>query len=189
MVAELQVEQKAKVEDLVGNGAGHETVFVDQFVDGILDPNRPMLGPVRDGGHIITNTAPGCWGPMITPAIRGGHEVTQPVAVAGAEVGDAIAIRIKNITVTSLATSSGNDQWMQGRSGRPYRRALPGAGRCEAIKGISRNRYAALSAAPPFTSGYTVASTTTARWRYWKRGGGNYQRPALRTGKIHSKPV
>ena len=50
MVAELQVEQKAKVEELVGNGAGHETVFVDQFVDGILDPNRPMLGPVRDGG-------------------------------------------------------------------------------------------------------------------------------------------
>jgi hypothetical protein len=26
---------------------------------------------------------------MITPAIRGGHEVTRPVAVEGAEVGDA----------------------------------------------------------------------------------------------------
>ncbi len=93
---------------------GHETVLVDQFVDGILDPNRPMLGPVRDGGHIVANTVPGCWGPMITPEIRGGHEVTHPVAVAGAEVGDAIAIRIKDITVTSLATASGNDKWMEG---------------------------------------------------------------------------
>lgn len=70
---------------IVLDDGGHETVYVDTFVDGILDPNRPMLGPVRDGGHIIANTAPGCWGPMITPAIRGGHEVTQPVAVAGAE--------------------------------------------------------------------------------------------------------
>ena len=51
-----------------------------------------MLGPVRDGGHIVANTAPGCWGPMITPAIKGGHEVTLPVAVEGAEVGDAVAI-------------------------------------------------------------------------------------------------
>ncbi len=100
---------------------GHETVYVDTFVDGLLDPERPMLGPVRDGGHIIANTAPGCWGPMITPAIRGGHEVTQPVAVAGAEPGDAVAIRIKDITVTSIATASGNDQWMEGRFvGDPY---------------------------------------------------------------------
>ncbi len=61
-----------------------ETVFVDQFTDGILDPAQPLLGPVRDGGHIVANTAPGCWGPMITPSLRGGHEVTRPVAVAGA---------------------------------------------------------------------------------------------------------
>lgn len=100
---------------------GHETVYVDTFVDGILDPSRSMLGPVRDGGHIIGNTTPGCWGPMITPAIRGGHEVTQPVAVADAQAGDAIAIRIKDITVTSVATASGNDQWMEGRFvGDPY---------------------------------------------------------------------
>ena len=52
---------------------------------------------------------------MITPAIRGGHEVTKPVAVAGAEVGDAIVLRIRDIKITSLATSSGNDQWMDGR--------------------------------------------------------------------------
>src|SRR5512135_1986452 len=106
--------------------AGHETVFVDQYTNGILDPNQPMLGPVRDGGHIVANTAPGCWGPMITPEIRGGHEVTRPVAVAGAEVGDAIAIRIQDITVTSLATASGNDKVMSGRFlGDPFV-----AGRC-----------------------------------------------------------
>ena len=26
-----------------------------------------MLGPVADGGHIVWNSTPGCWGPMITP--------------------------------------------------------------------------------------------------------------------------
>jgi formamidase len=106
---------------ILNDDGGHETVFVAQYTNGILDPNKPMLGPVRDGGHLLVNTAPGCWGPMITPAIRGGHEVTMPVAVAGAEPGDAIVIRIKEITITSLATASGNDQWMSGRfHGDPY---------------------------------------------------------------------
>ncbi len=102
-------------------GTAQRTVFVNTFTNGILDPAKPMLGPVRDGGTIVANTAPGCWGPMITPAIRGGHEVTQPVYVEGAAVGDAIAIRILDITVTSLATASGNDQMMAGRFlGDPY---------------------------------------------------------------------
>lgn len=92
-----------------------QTVYVNQFTNGILDPNEEMLGPVKDGGHIIANTTPGCWGPMITPCIRGGHEVTKPVFVEGAEIGDAIAIRIKSIQVTSMATSSGNDKPVDGR--------------------------------------------------------------------------
>src|SRR3954469_4044872 len=97
------------------------TVFVDTFTDGTLGPEVEMLGPVADGGHIVWNSTPGCWGPMITPAIRGGHEVCTPVAVEGAEVGDAIALRIKDIAVTSYATSSGNDQVMEGRfNGDPY---------------------------------------------------------------------
>ena len=111
----VDIQKQVELEDPGSNGQGHETVFVDQFIDGVLDPAKPMLGPVRDGGHIVANTAPGCWGPMITPEIRGGHEVTVPVAVLGAEVGDAIAIRIKDITVTSLATASGNDMMMDGR--------------------------------------------------------------------------
>lgn len=101
--------------------AAQQTVLVDRFTDGVLDPSRPMLGPVRDGGHIVANTAPGCWGPMLTPCLRGGHEVTIPVAVAGAEIGDAIAIRICDIRVTSLATASGTDAPVAGRfNGDPF---------------------------------------------------------------------
>lgn len=145
----------------------YETVFVNEFTNGVLDPNQPMLGPVRDGGHIVANTAPGCWGPMITPEIRGGHEVTRPVAVAGAEVGDAIVIRIKDITVTSLATSSGNDRIMSGRFlGDPYV-----AGKCPqcgalypktVLRGIGqtavRCAHCGADATPfTFTNGYTIA--------------------------------
>lgn len=85
------------------------SIVVQGFTNAVLDPDAPMLGPVEDGGTIIANTAPGCWGPMITPRLRGGHEVTRPVKVAGAMPGDAIAIRIRDITVTSAATSSGHE--------------------------------------------------------------------------------
>lgn len=149
-----------------GTTTGYETVFVNEFTNGILDPSQPMLGPVRDGGHIVANTAPGCWGPMITPEIRGGHEVTRPVAVAGAEVGDAIVIRIQDITVTSLATSSGNDQIMSGRFlGDPYV-----AGKCPqcgtlypktVLRGIGQTAVRCANcgadASPfTFTNGYTI---------------------------------
>lgn len=92
-----------------------ESILVNDFVDGVLDPAKEMLGPVKSGGHIIANTAPGCWGPMITPCLKGGHEVTKPVFVEGAEVGDTILIRIKSIRVTSMATASGNDAPVEGR--------------------------------------------------------------------------
>ena len=109
------------IETPAPTATARQTVFVDTFTNGLLGPDVPMLGPVADGGHIVVNTSPGCWGPMITPSIRGGHEVAQPVAVAGARVGDAIAIRIRDIEVTSIATSSGNDQPMEGRfNGDPY---------------------------------------------------------------------
>jgi formamidase len=144
----------------------HPTVFVDTFTDGLLGPDVEMLGPVEDGGHIVVNTTPGCWGPMITPSIRGGHEVAQPVAVAGAEVGDAIAVRIKDIEVTSIATSSGNDTSPEGSAnGDPYCAAVcPGCGaewpetRLEGI-GQEAVRCASCGAdATPFkfTNGYTM---------------------------------
>jgi formamidase len=145
----------------------HQTVFVDTFTNGLLGPEVPMLGPVADGGHIVWNSTPGCWGPMITPSIRGGHEVSQPVAVAEAQVGDAIAIRIKDVEVTSLATASGADQPMEGRfNGDPSCAPVcPGCGeewpetRVEGI-GPDAIRCANCGAdATPFTftNGYTIA--------------------------------
>lgn len=151
--------------------AAQETIYVDRYVDGLLDPARPMLGPVRDGGHILANTAPGCWGPMITPSILGGHEVTQPVAVEGAEVGDAIAIRIRDITVTSLATSSGTDKPMPGRFlGDPFVAALcPECGAANpqtVLRGIGQTSVRCVGCdadATPFTivHGYTIAFDAT----------------------------
>ncbi len=148
-----------------------QTVFVDTFTDGTLGPEAPMLGPVADGGHIVVNTTPGCWGPMITPSIRGGHEVAQPVAVEGAAVGDAIAIRVKAIEVTSMATASGNDQTMEGRfNGDPY--CAPVCGQCGTewpetrVEGIGpecvRCVNCGADATPfTFTNGYTIAFDPT----------------------------
>lgn len=97
------------------------SIVVSEFTNSVLDPNATMLGPIENGGTIIANTAPGCWGPMITPRLRGGHEVTTPVFVQGAEVGDAVAIRIRDITVTSIATASGHDSSPEGFClGDPY---------------------------------------------------------------------
>ncbi|HHX90800.1 MAG TPA: acetamidase/formamidase family protein [Paracoccus sp.] len=97
------------------------SVVVSEFTNSVLDPAAPMLGPVENGGTIIANTAPGCWGPMITPRLRGGHEVTTPVYINGAEVGDGVAIRIRDITVTSIATASGHDSSPEGFClGDPY---------------------------------------------------------------------
>lgn len=92
-----------------------DVVWVNTFTGGIVGPILKMLGPVKDGGTIVASTAPGCWGPMITPKFEGGHEVTQPVAVQGADVGDAIALKLKRVEVTSLATSSGVMQFVDGR--------------------------------------------------------------------------
>ncbi|MEA2333049.1 MAG: formamidase [Thermoleophilaceae bacterium] len=147
--------------------SGHPTVFVDTFTDGLLGPDVELLGPVEDGGHIVVNTAPGCWGPMITPSIRGGHEVARPVAVAGAEPGDAIAIRIKDIAVTSIATASGNDWSPEGSfNGDPYIAGVcPGCGteypetRLEGIgQDAVRCANCGADASPfKFTNGYTIA--------------------------------
>lgn len=148
-----------------------QTVFVNEFTNGILDPEQPMLGPVKDGGHIIANTAPGCWGPMITPCIRGGHEVTKPVFVEGAEIGDAIALRITSIKVTSIVTSSGNDKMMEGRFlGDPFVAVkCPGCGQLypeTIIEGVGPEAIRCKSCGEDvtpftFTNGYTIAFDST----------------------------
>jgi acetamidase/formamidase len=94
---------------------------VDAYTHGIIGPSQPMLGPLADGGRLIAGTPPGCWGPMITPSFQGGHEVTQPVAIAGAAVGDAVALTIQRMRVTSTATSSGVMKFVDGRyQGDPF---------------------------------------------------------------------
>jgi formamidase len=146
---------------------GSKTVFVDRFCDGIIGPSTEMLGPLRDGGHIVANTAPGCWGPMITPAIKGGHEVTLPVEVEGAEVGDALAIHIRDISVTSLATASGNDRMIEGRfNGDPYcAKVCASCGQedeATVVEGIGPDSVRCANCGAPaapfaFTNGYTIA--------------------------------
>jgi acetamidase/formamidase len=143
-----------------------QTVFVDSYTDGLLGPDVPTAGTVADGGHIVWNSTPGCWGPMITPAIRGGHEVCSPVSVDGADVGDGVALRIKSIEVTSLASASGNDQPMEGRfNGDPFCAAVcPGCGtewpetRVDGIGPESVRCVQCGADASPFTftNGYTI---------------------------------
>ncbi|WP_321504901.1 acetamidase/formamidase family protein [Breoghania sp.] len=157
--------------DVSAAAPAKRSVMVDTFTNGVLDPEQPMLGPVQDGGTIIANTAPGCWGPMITPRLRGGHEVTRPVAVEGAEPGDAIALRIRDITVTSLATASGHDSSPEGYFlGDPYV-----AARCPTcdklwpethVEGIGQKSVICDTCGNPvtpfqFEHGYTVAFDDT----------------------------
>ncbi|KRT34572.1 acetamidase/formamidase family protein [Acetomicrobium hydrogeniformans] len=80
----------------------------------VLDPSKPFAGPVKDGGIIVARVSPGCWGAMITPDYPSGHEVTRPIEVEGAEVGDAIIIKVRKINVLSLATTSGTDVPQEG---------------------------------------------------------------------------
>ena len=143
-----------------------KTIRVATFTGGLVGPSIPMLGPIADGGTIVAETAPGCWGPMITPSFRGGHEVTTPVAVEGAEPGDAIVIHIQKIRVTSTATASGTMSFVEGRyTGDPFvARHCPECGaenpptRVEGI-GAEAIRCAACGAeVNPFrvTNGYTI---------------------------------
>ena len=103
------------------NADAVDYLVVNTFSGGIVGPSQKMLGPLKNGGTLKTGTPPGCWGPMITPAFQGGHEVTMPVAIEGAEVGDAVALKIKKMTVTSTATSSGVMRFVEGRyHGDPF---------------------------------------------------------------------
>lgn len=79
---------------------------VEDFV-WVLDPEEKMDIVVKDGARVRIKTAPCCWGPMITTDYPGGHEVSKPFYVAGAELGDAIAIKVEEIKLFSQATTSG----------------------------------------------------------------------------------
>jgi hypothetical protein len=145
-------------------------VFVDTFTDGLLGPDVPMLGPVADGGTSSSTARPGCWGPMITPSIRGGHEVNQPVAVEGARS----ATRSRSASATSRsprwrprrATTS---RWraLQRRSvlragvRRLRRRVARDARRGHRPESIRCADCGADATPFTFTNGYTIAFDAT----------------------------
>jgi acetamidase/formamidase len=95
----------------------HDELEVAQYTLGLVGPDQEWAGTVADGGTIRTHTPPACWGPMVTPEFRGGHEVTRPIRVENAEVGDAVALKIKDIEVTSVATSTGSMREREGAFG------------------------------------------------------------------------
>ena len=93
---------------LVYAAEAQKIVFASQIVDRI-GPCCKMAGPVQSGGTIVATPEAACYGPMITPQLRAGHTITAPVAVEGAEVGDAIALKIKKVRVLAKATASGTE--------------------------------------------------------------------------------
>lgn len=99
-------------------------IKVDQYVSvigGSVDTDQVCC----DGGIISAVTTPGCWGPMITPRIFGGHEVIRPVYIEGAQPGDSVAIFIEKVEVVSKFCSSGTGRPNEGRfDGDPSVKAI-----------------------------------------------------------------
>lgn len=89
-------------------------VEIEEQVD-VVGPSVEMVGPIRSGDTLVAYTAPGCWGPMITPDLRAAHEVTRPVAVEGAEPGDCLLICIESIRILSRAATSGVERRLPDR--------------------------------------------------------------------------
>jgi formamidase len=152
-------------------GRARRTVLVSELTDGILDPAQPMLGPLAAGGTIVGNTAPGCWEPTTTPRLQGGNKGMRPVFVEGAMPGDAVVLRIRDINVTSVATASGHDRWVEGHYlGDPY--VAPRCPNCGTfypdtyVQGIGQQAIRCVRCNTPVTpfqivNGYTVVFDDT----------------------------
>ncbi len=149
------------------------TVFVDRFTHGLIGPDTGFFATVSSGSRIRAITPPGCWGPMITPDFRGGHEVTQPVYVEGAEVGDVLALHIEEVKVLSRAASTGtmrlNERAFEGDAF--VAKKCPGCGRPwpkTELAGIGENaircKECGAEASPfHFQQGYTVVFDPAGR--------------------------
>lgn len=143
-----------------------QTLYVNQLTNGVLNPAEPFLGPLKDGGTIIANVAPGGWGAMTNATIRGSLEVTVPIHIEGAQVGDAIAIEIRAIDVTSEAATSGTAEAQLDRfiGDALLKAKCPGCGKLHpttVIEGIGREAVKCTtcqtSAAPlTIAHGYTA---------------------------------
>jgi acetamidase/formamidase len=103
---------------------------------------------------------------MITPEVESGHTISRPVAVMGAEVGDAVALKIKKIKITSKASASGTETPREGSFvGDPFvAKKCPGCGKVNpntVVKGIGRNAICCADcgttiSAFDVTSGFTM---------------------------------
>lgn len=164
------------------------------YIGGGIEPKYNL----DDGGKIISTVAPGCWGPMITPKLFSGHEVTQPVYINGAKPGDSIAIKIERINIISQAATSGT-----GETNTDYFDGDPTVcAKClhcnihnpiTYIKGIGENAIKCKQCDNPvtphvLTNGYTVAISDdaklgvvvdqkTAETIAWKTSRGEYYLP------------
>lgn len=143
-----------------------EHVVVKDYVSVIGGPLQTEY-VCCDGGRISAVTPPGCWGPMITPRVFGGHEVTAPVYVEGAEVGDSIAIYVEKLRVVSKYCSSGTGRPNAGRfDGDPSVKAVcPHCGIANpdtVLKGYGEDAICCAKCGQPimpqtYDVGYTVA--------------------------------
>ena len=142
-----------------------KSIQVTEFVD-LVGPQTEMLGPVEDGGRIVTGTEPACYGPMITPEVESGHTISRPVAVDGAEVGDGVALKIKKINITSKASASGTETPREGSFvGDPFvAKKCPGCAKLNpstVVKGVGKDAICCAEcgtsiSAFDVTNGYTM---------------------------------
>lgn len=149
-------------------------LVVDDYV-WVLDPHEPMAGPIDSGGRFTAITAPGCWGPMITPDFPAGHEVCRPVEVVGATPGDAVAIHIERIQVLTRATTSGvhtNDTSCMEGSVPFVGKKCPSCGTINpdtVVEGVGQNAVLCRQCRVPvhscvMSSGYTMLFSDNGRW-------------------------
>ncbi len=75
----LFIQERLREENLIAMNFKN-SYTVGKYTD-IVGGSSEMCGKVHDGDVLIAETPPGCWGPMITPHLKSGHEVTCPVEV------------------------------------------------------------------------------------------------------------
>lgn len=81
-------------------------LFINEFVDTIGGEISKEY-TIKGKSTAEVELSPGCWGPMVTPSIKSGHEVSRPIYVEGAEPGDSILIKVNKINIKSKYSSSG----------------------------------------------------------------------------------
>ena len=144
--------------------------IVDHYSDSV-GGNCKMCGSLKDGDCLVAITAPGCWGPMITPSMKSGHEVTCPVKIENTEPGDAIAIFVEDVKILSRYAASGTGKTYPERyaSDPSLEARCPNCGQKypeTVLKGIGENavrcsKCGAVAIPQTLDNGYTVVYDET----------------------------